>query len=105
MFLPALENNASQGGAVGFTLQFRLGSVAPAVQDVEAALVWIRRHAKEPGRRSPTHHPCPISPVNGLAAPVPSEQSRRLSPLFHVDAQTPPVLTLHGQKHYGGAPS
>lgn len=43
MFLPALEYTASQGGTVGFTLQFRLGSVAPAVEDVEAALVWIRR--------------------------------------------------------------
>ncbi len=48
MFLPAVEYTASQG-SVGFTLQYRLGSDGPAVEDVEAALVWIRRNAKELG--------------------------------------------------------
>ena len=64
--LPAVEYTASQG-AVRFTLQYRLGSVGPAVEDAESALVWIRRHAKEPlgpGLGTvPKSEPTPSSPL------------------------------------------
>ena len=126
MFLPAVEYTASQG-VVGFTLQYRLGSVGPAVEDVEAALIWIRRHSTElgvdpqriiaAGDSAGGHLALALGTVtreraNAIVAfnPIPDltgkwanrttspAQARLLSPLFHIDAQTPPVLILHGQK-------
>jgi acetyl esterase/lipase len=126
MFLPAAEYSAAQG-AIAFTVQYRLGSVAPAVEDVEAALVWIRKHAAELGvdpqrviaagdsagghlalalgtvTRERANAIVAYNPIPDLtgkwAAPAGSPaEARRLSPLFHIDAKTPPALLLHGRK-------
>ena len=125
MFLPAAEYSAAQG-AIGFTAQYRLGSVAPAVEDVEAALVWIRKNAAElgvdpqrivaAGDSAGGHLALALGTVtreraNAILAfnPVPDltgkwvdrtaspAEARRLSPLFAIDARTPPALLLHGR--------
>lgn len=126
MFLPAAEYSAAQG-ALGFTVQYRLNSVAPAVEDVEAALVWIRKNAAElgvdpqrviaAGDSAGGHLALVLGTVtreraNAILAynPIPDltgkwadrtaspAEARRLSPLFHIDAATPPVLLLHGTR-------
>lgn len=124
MFLPAVEQTAAEG-AVGFTVKYRLGKVGPAVEDVEAALVWIRQHASElgvdpqrivaAGDSAGGHLALALGTLtkeraNAVVAfnPVPdltgkwqeragtAADARRLSPLFHIDDRTPPVLLLHG---------
>jgi len=112
----------SQRGAVGISVQYRLGNVADCVADVKAAVQYIRTHSGElgvdpnriaaMGDSAGGHLAIELgAEVNAVAAYNPvtdltgdpwrkllasDEEARALSPLMQIKRGLAPMLVLHG---------